>query len=67
MSDQRGTGYQLGSSMFKWCMICMIPFVLEFNKERMAEDDGEIALKDRAETWQRCGEDLTQMLQCAKT
>ena len=53
--------------MFKWCMICMIPFVLEFNKERMAEDDGEIALKDRAETWQRCGEDLTQMLQCAKT
>ena len=35
----------------KWCTI---PFVLEFNKERMAEDDMEIALQDRAETWQQC-------------
>ena len=43
---------------FKWCVI---PFVLEFDKERMAEDDMEIALQDRAETCQQSSISMHQM------
>ena len=60
VSDQRGTGYQLGSNIFKWCSI--IPFVLEFNKERMVEEDIGIALQDRAETWQHPWQDSCVVL-----